>query len=381
MADTSRRLNGREIAMETMIVIVALTIVTGAAYFWSYLHGSGAAGDAALSQEQQRLAASHPTKEQLAASLQAAQDKLARQVAALSALKADFPSSPALDKHVIQAYAAAAAEIGKTDKFFSSLGKDPVLKSAAADPAAAAAIVALRIRIDADLAAWQATSAGAPNTLALSQAALADLASIQAYFSQLLSYISSMPPSNAFQSDVIIADQGELAAEAAVVNGAVNDIGAIGAPIVIAVASPSPSPSPASQTGGGADLGAGSSNTPESPASSSSPSPSPSPSDSGAPIAQSTVTVADVLAAQQAADQAASQVNYIQQQIVTYDILSSGDTTPPAGPDTGGSSAGTGGSGDQGSGDQGGQSWIPQFLPPPGPSDAPKLIQGDNPFE
>ena len=99
--------NGREIAIEAMIAIVVLAIIVGVVYFWSYIHGADSTGNSLLTSAEQRLAGSRETPEQLAASLQAAQDKLAKQSALLAAMKDDFPSSPELDKQIDDAYAAA----------------------------------------------------------------------------------------------------------------------------------------------------------------------------------------------------------------------------------------------------------------------------------
>jgi uncharacterized membrane protein YgcG len=407
----------RDIAVETLMVISALAVVVGAVYFWNYAHGNSLAGDSLIRSAQQRLAGYQPTPAELAASLAAAQAKLAKQSAALAAMKAGFPSSPELNKQIDDAYAAAAAAIRKTDKFFNDPDSaDLSLKNAAADPARAAAIESLRREINADLAAWKAASAspagGAGSTLALSQAALADLAIMQTYLNQLQNYFAALPPSSALQADIIIADQSQLSDIASSVNDAINEVDSVGAPPIAAVNDPNagtPGNNPAgsglnasqnSQTADSGGTGAasssdnGSNGSTGSGGSSSNGGQSNGGGSSGGSNGSNgntpppVVTVGDVLAAQAAVDQTGGQVQSIEQQ-----ISDSGN------PNSGSGSSGSGGSDSNGNsnpldsnwntnpgGDSNGNGGVSsdymQYIPPEDqPSTGPKLIQGDNPFQ
>ena len=392
-------IGGREIAVETMATIVVLAAIVGGVYLWDYFHGNDLTSGSILSSAEQRLAGYKPTPAQLAASLQAARDKLAKQSAELSAMKAGFPSSPALDKQIIDAYAAAAAAVAKTDKLFNDPNGDPALKSASADPAAAAAVESLRREINADLADWKKASAEPPpaggSTLALSQKALADLETMQTYFNQLQNYFADLPPSNALQSDVIIADQSQIADAAAAVNDAINAVDSVGAPPVVAVNDSNASQNGETPGSGGSSLNGNqsngsssdngqsnadnSSNSNASGSSPSAPANQPSPPAGGLPAV---ITVGDVAAAQNAVDQTSNQIQSIQQQITDYSVMSSG------GSGSGGSDQNNSysdwnqdlsGANSNGGGDS---SDYMQYIPPEDqPSTGPKLIQGDNPFQ
>jgi len=382
--------NGREIAVETLMVITALAVVVGAVYLWNYAHGNGLAGDSLIKLAEQRLAGYKPTPAELAASLQAAQARLAKQSAVLAAMKADFPSSPALDKQITDAYAAAAAAIAKTDKLFNDPdSSDLSLKNAAADPARAAAIESLRREINADMAAWKAASADAGSTLALSQAALAELQIMQAYLNQLQNYLAALPPSNALQSDVIIAYQSQIADDAAAVNGAIDQVDAVGAPPIASTDLNSNAPgngqagndsnsnanapgnnSMNGSTGSGGSSSRGDQSNGDNSSGSTNPSSgsngnTPPPTGGLPPV----VTVGDILAAQATVDQTGGQIQSIEQQINNYDVMPSGGSGSNSSDSNTSQSSGSNGD------------YI-QYIPPEDqPSSGPKLIQGDNPFQ
>ncbi len=399
---------------KTLMVITALAIVVGGIYVWGYMHGNDMSNQSILSSVEQRLAGSKPTPAQLAASLAAAQAKLAEQSAALAAMKADFPSSPALDKQIEDAHAAAVAAVKKTDRFFNDPdSQDPTLKNAATDPAAAAAIASLRARINADLSEWKAAAADPGTTLALSQKALDDLATMQTYLNQLQNYFAALPPSSVLRSDVIIADQSQLADIASSVNDAINEVESVGGPPVIAENDSNASTPEDNPAGGG-------SNTPQNGGTSGSGTSSPSgsngsssnndqlngsnPSGSSSNGDQSNgggssngsngsnsntpppvVTVGDVLAAQAAVDQTGGQVQSIEQQINDSNNpnLDSGGSGS-GGVNYWGSQGNDSGSNfnDNGSNGNGSSSDYMQYIPPEDqPSSGPRLIQGDNPFQ
>ena len=385
MNETTPQRHGQDgLATEALLIVTGLFIVGGIFYLWSYAQRNNEANGSILSSAESQLNGSQPSSAELASSLAAAETKLAKQNLLLSTMETSFPSSPALDEDIARQFGAAEAAVAKTDMLWN--GPDsaaPVLKEASADPVAATALSALRVKVNEAIAAWPRAMASEGSTLSLSQTALSGLRVMQSYLARLESYFDAVSPTTALQADVIIADRAELSDEAAAVNDAIIGVTAVGGPTVVALGG-TVGGSPGSSGNGSSAAGSGS-------ASGDSSSGSGDPGTGGtagtAATASSTITVGDIIVQQDTVASTTIIVDQIQQQIDTAGNGSDGSNGSSGGnqtdqgnqnnADTGNGNTGYSDNSQYGQSDQFDQS---NQADQSNQSGGPQLIQGSNPF-